>query len=43
MEVGQAEALGEAMFFLSIGYRVQEAHWEHNRFLPYQNYHPGDL
>lgn len=42
-EIGQAEAMGEAMFFLSIGYTVNVAEWNGKIFVNRCNYFPGDL
>ena len=44
-EVGQAEAFGEALFFCSIGYRVNVAIWNERCkcFETHCNYFPQDL
>jgi hypothetical protein len=43
MEIGQVEAMGEAVFFLSIGYSVGIAEWNGKIFVNRCNYFPGDL
>jgi hypothetical protein len=42
-ELGQAEAYGEAMFFLALGYTVHVAEWDGKCFVSRCNYLPGDL
>lgn len=43
MEIGQGEAMGEAMFFLSIGYTVSVAEWDGKCYRNRCNFYPGDL
>jgi hypothetical protein len=42
-ELGQASTMGEAMFFLSLGYSVHIAEWDGMRYVPRCNYLPEDL
>ena len=42
-ELGQAEAMGEAMFFLTLGYSVHVARWDGQKFASECNYLPEDL
>lgn len=41
-ELGQAAAMGEAMFFLTLGYVIHIARWDGNRFVVEENYLPAD-
>ena len=43
MEIGQASAMGEAMFFLSIGYSVGVYEWDGKKYVNQCNYTPADL
>jgi hypothetical protein len=43
MEIGQAAAMGEAMFFLSIGYTISVAEWDGKCYRNRCNYLPGDM
>jgi len=42
-ELGQGNTMGEAMFFLSIGYAVHVAVWNGRCYESQCNYLPGDL
>ena len=42
-ELGQAEAYGEAMFWLHMGYHIGVARWDGEKFATYENYSPADL
>jgi hypothetical protein len=42
-ELGQGESMGEAMFFLALGYRVEISRWDGKKFCNEANYYPGDL
>jgi hypothetical protein len=42
-ELGQASTMGEAMFFLSLGYSVHIAEWNGKFYEPRCNYLPQDL
>lgn len=42
-EIGQAEAMGEAMFWCSIGYRVEVSRWNGKFFETSENIYPEDL
>ena len=42
-ELGQAAAMGEAMFWLSIGYSVHVAEWNGTCYVSSCNFLPADL
>ena len=42
-EIGQTEAMGEAMFFLGLGYTVRIAEWDGFKFVNRCQYFPGDM
>jgi len=42
-EIGQAEAMGEAMFWLKLGYTVRVAEWDGKIYRNACQYMPGDL
>jgi hypothetical protein len=42
-ELGQCETLHEALFFCSIGYRVDMSRWDGQKFSKEESYLPADL
>lgn len=43
LEIGSAEAMGEALFFLKLGYSVKIDEWNGKNYENQCNYYPDDL